>query len=138
MSNPYKPPRSWKEALRKPCISAYQVEEESGFVCVHLAPGWRTSEGTITLHCCWDESIPLAEYADAPTVAIGDRRRISLPIQRMTRYIGVTQRHMDSAFEALLTEWPDLRKDPAPSGALGPTTPRTISPADLPVPRPEP
>ena len=113
--NPYKPPRSWKEALRKPCIKAYQVEEENGFVCVDLAPGWRTSEGCVSLHCCWSDDIPLAEY-ESPAQFLARRPDYPgrlLPLQ-FKRYIGVTKAHMDSALEDLRCEWSDLRKDPTP------------------------
>jgi hypothetical protein len=115
VTNPYKPPRTWKEALRKPCIDAYQVEEENGFVCVDLAPGWRTSEGTISLHCTWSDDLPLDEFeSEAEALARKPPGYRGALFLRCTRHIGVTQAHMDSALESLRCEWSDLRKDTTP------------------------
>lgn len=96
MTNPYKPPRTWREALRKPCIAAYSIETENGFVCVDLAPGWGSSaasgsrdDPTCSVHCYWDE-------------------RLADPWRT-----GATKAHMDSALQALHAEWDDIFKLPS-------------------------
>lgn len=91
--NPYKPPRTWREALRKPCIKDYYAEAENAFVCVELAIGWASSassgsrsDPTCSVFCYWDERLPDAQR------------------------VGVTKAHMDSALQSLRTEWDEIFK----------------------------
>jgi hypothetical protein len=93
IGNPYKPPRTWREALRKPCIEDYCVEAENGFVCVDLAVGWGSSESsgsrsdpTYSVFCHWDDRLPDAQR------------------------FGVTKAHMDSALQSLRAEWYEIFK----------------------------